>query len=325
MEKTVISRRSFMKGTGAAVAGGVLGYGSKVLADPAPDMATLPYALGATIADAAALTKAKQKAVDGYMGGNCCYGAALGMIEGIKLGAGRSAEWARFPVGVFKYGGGGVSAWGTTCGAINAAAAVIAMAVGPNADGKLTDAGKVIDNLFAWYQVTEFPISADPDIDTYISATYTTEWHDFDTIAADKRTTISHSPLCHASVSAWCQESGKAVGSKAKKVRCAALTASVAAKALELIEAYKADTAGYKSVFATAYDALPANNFMTLETNDCYDCHGNGSEDKAVAMQGKIYGDAQGKMACEMCHDMPEGDTNNMAPKCTSTQAGVSK
>lgn len=299
-KKSVISRRSFLTGTGAVLgglaAGGVLGYNVK----PAEAyVTTLPFQW--TTLDS---TTVKQNAAYAYFKqGGCMIGAAEGIIKALRDALPES-PWATFPVDVFKFGAGGALSWGTVCGALNGAAAVIQLAVGP------TDSGKLLDNLFGWYQQQNFP-SNDLDgwIQSHTDAAVNGKWADYSGVAGVK--TTCNSPLCHASVSTWCDSANKGANSDAKKVRCAKLTADVAAYTLSLIDAYKAGGVG-----------AIANFTKTTESVDCMDCHtGTGT---ATQRADKLDSE-QGKMSCEMCHDMPVGTSQNIAPKCPDPKAGIGR
>ena len=76
----------------------------------------------------------------------------------------------------------------------------------------------------------------------------------------DLVTSVSDSPLCHASNAKWISRSGFGLASAERKERCARLTADVAAKAVELLNAYKAGkfVPTFKVDDATTPTACPA-------------------------------------------------------------------
>ncbi|MBO8126472.1 MAG: split soret cytochrome c precursor, partial [Firmicutes bacterium] len=86
---------------------------------------------------------------------------------------------------------------------------------------------------------------------------------------------IAGNPLCHASVSNWCQASGKAENSDERKDRCAKVSGDVAAKAIEMLNAY------FDNKFAAAYK-------IPEEVERCRGCH-----------VGK---NTLAKMNCAPCH-----------------------
>lgn len=298
---SVVSRRSFLAGAGAAVGGLAAGsmFGMNIKSAEAY-VTTLPYPEWTTLDPA---TVKQNAAYTYFKQGGCMIGAAEGIIKALRE-AFPSSAWATFPVDVFKFGAGGAMSWGTVCGALNGAAAIIQLAVGP------ANSGKLIDNLFGWYQQQNFPSN---DLDSWIQNHSDTavkgKWADYSSVAGVK--TVCNSPLCHASVSTWCDSANKGANSDAKKVRCAKLTADVAAYTVSLIETFKTSGAG-----------AIANFTKTDEGSDCMDCHtGTGSATQRTAKLDS----EQGKMSCEVCHEMPVGTTKNQAPICTDPKAGVGR
>lgn len=137
------------------------------------------------------------------------YGAAYALLEVLKEEP--NSPYASIPVDMFKYGAGGAYSWGTLCGALNGALAVINLA---------TDKHPEVGNeLIGWY--TFFPFPSDK--------------HEAYCKIPKQVTTVTKSPLCHASVSIWCAAAGAKVNSEEKKDRCAKLTGDTAAHAAELL------------------------------------------------------------------------------------------
>lgn len=337
--KNGISRRTFLAGTGAAIgalaAGGVVGYQTTALA--APTVAGFFPWPALDVNDKKLL---KEKAVFGYALGGCCYGAAYGLIEVLKSKTGGAASpWAQLPMEMYRFGLGGALSWGTVCGALNGSVSVInavfnglADATKPQTDpaNAATDCypakfGAATDELMQWYQNTAFPL-ADPDLDSYITtnliASNVYDVLDGKTGAFNwagiysQPTSVCGSPLCHASVSTWCDVSGKTYTGEDKKVRCARLTADVAAKTVELID--KAMANGYPIV-----NFLPTYDFRAGALNgstDCMDCHTGTGTKSAPHGGGARFDNEQGKMDCYSCHDDKKSEVGyikkNMAPAC---------
>ena len=66
----------------------------------------------------------------GYYDGGCCYGAFNALLQPHVEAVGE--PFSNVPPQMMYYGGGGGAGWGTLCGALNGAAAFIAMvATGP--------------------------------------------------------------------------------------------------------------------------------------------------------------------------------------------------
>jgi hypothetical protein len=139
---------------------------------------------------------------------------------------------------MMKYGGAGVSGWGTLCGALNGAAAAIALVV----DDKTR--GPIINEVYGWYGVTALP-DYQPKTPKFASI----------------KTSVAESQLCHPSVTRWCEASGLKALSPERAERCAWLTASVVRYTVDLLN--KQADARFKASFA-----LPAS------VTGCLSCHG---------------------------------------------------
>lgn len=146
------------------------------------------------------------------------------------------------PFGMFGYGAGGVSGWGTLCGTLNGGAAAFAL-LSPNP-------APLISALFAWYESESLPDVVVPG-------------GRFETARA-----VAGSVLCHASVAKWCAVSGKTIGSPERFERCGVLAACVARKATLLLNAQSAGTR-----ISAPLDKTSAS---------CLTCHGShGSKSRA--------------------------------------------
>ena len=93
---------------------------------------------------------------------------------------------------------------------------------------------------------------------------------------------VAGSLLCHASIAHWCKASGKRSSSPERAERCAALSGSVARKAVVLLNAQASGTL-----------AVPPPDPATA---GCLGCHG---------AQGSL-GNAAGRMSCAPCHTPSE-------------------
>lgn len=340
-----ITRRTFLTGSAAAVgsfaAGSVIGFQTVALAAPVK-AGFFRFPFGTGTLPAADINEIKQKAFEGYFEGGCCYGAAYGLIDWLK-GKYPAGEWDSIPLDMFRFGAGGALSWGTTCGALNGAMFVVNAVYNGLVDAKkpqtdpanaATDRytskyGAVTDNLFAFYQNAAFPLD-DAALTTVIQAygdgsvhTYTdgtTGAYDFSGAKATPVTSICYSPLCHASVSTWCEAANEKVGGVAKKVRCARLTADVAAKAAEFIATASLET-GYPYKNQGGGDLTYIYGWKAAgpaQSVDCIDCH------NAAGATSKR-DDEQGKLNCNVCHDSSTDNLGvnrddytgiNKAPKC---------
>lgn len=196
-----------------------------------------------------------------YPNGSCMYGVFNSVISQLAEKIGE--PFASFPTKMMKYGHGGVNGSGTICGALNGAAALVGLMV----NGKQIQDALVAD-IFHFYENSQLPISEpnNPGMD------YTPP------------TSISKSPLCHASTTRWGEVSGLRIDSKERKERCRRLTADVAAKTVSTLNAYHDNT-----FVANAHDN------ETVRT--CMSCHGS---------EGKL-GNTAGKMDCTSCHTKSVG------------------
>jgi hypothetical protein len=171
---------------------------------------------------------------------------------------------------MMRYGGGGISGWGTVCGSLNGACAIITLVAGKGY-------GQITNELMAWYGVTPFP----GDNANLYAANHKYLVDEYKTDAV-LPTTVSQSPLCHVSVNTWCRSSGFASGSKQRAERCARLTGDVAAHAAELLNAYHNGSfvAGqFEQNECTSCHFMGENyesgQFIIGKGTNCTDCHGS--------------------------------------------------
>jgi len=188
--------------------------------------------------------------------GHCMYGVFGSILS--QLAEAHGEPYASFPVDMMRYGVGGTAGWGSLCGALNGAGALIGLF-----SKKEKELKKLVDELFLWYEQTALPIYRPP--------------------ASLLRMTVpactANSVLCHVSVSRWCKAAGQQAHSKAQKERCRRLTADVAKKTVELLNAH----------FSGRFKAARR---MQEKTSTCASCH----------MKGSKLQNSQGKMHCTSCH-----------------------
>lgn len=198
-------------------------------------------------------------------GKGCSYAAFNAMVA--LLRAQLPATFPSFPNEIMIYGHGGVAGWGTICGAINGAAALISMVC----DKATSD--QLVNELCGWY--TQALIPSD------ISNTYAVDGDKYTATKSDEVLTQneSGSVLCHVSCTKWCNVSGVAINDAKRKERCARLTGDVAAKAAELLNAH------YESSFSAEY--VPPASIAS-----CMVCHSAEGTMKNVAS----------KSECNQCH-----------------------
>ena len=201
-----------------------------------------------------------------WSGKGCSYGAFYGIVYELEKQIGE--PYTDFPCEVMIYGHGGGAGWGATCGAINGAAALISLV----ADKETSD--KLINELYGWYTQANLPTDTSNQlaIESGFGVNKITE-------ALPQNT--SGSPLCHASVSMWCEEAKKKVGDMERKERCGRVTGDCAAYAAYLLNE------NLLGRFNPIY-------VVPQEVTDCMACHGSAMKNNVAA-----------KMECKTCHGDP--------------------
>ncbi|WP_457678376.1 C-GCAxxG-C-C family (seleno)protein [Thermovibrio sp.] len=212
MERRKFLKKGFLLGVGVA-AGAITGALPSFASGPKDVELPLPYARlnPQEVAD---------RAYSEYFKHECCDGVFRTIISILKEKVG--GPYLGIPSLMFWYGGGGIAGWGTVCGTLNAAAAIFNLTC--------KDFKPMIDTLFKWYEETPLPtykpcVCSKVDIPNFPKS-------------------VSLSPLCHVSVQRWCKVASIVLkrpifyNSKERSERCARLTASVAAKTVELLNAY---------------------------------------------------------------------------------------
>lgn len=257
-----MDRRNAMKIAAGVVAGG--GLGMITLANAfknKPQLDTEPRELAYQTNDNPWVyslldpIRTAQLAYQLYSDGSCMYATFRSIIS--QLAEMHGEPFASYPYHMFRYGHGGIAGFGTICGALNGSAALFGLFVTDKAvrDSMITD-------LFQWYEEAPHPIFKPEGSEMELPSI------------------ASNSVLCHASNTIWCKEAGVEIESKERKERCRRLTADVAAKVVESLNA----------VFSNTY---MANTHSNEAAQSCMACHGS---------EGKLKNTA-GKMDCKSCHD----------------------
>jgi hypothetical protein len=183
---------------------------------------------------------------------------------------------------LYNYGGGGIGGWGSLCGTLNGACAVLNL---------MNIHGKCSSELMGWYQTASIPSDR-------WATPYTTEapWKIVTSLDHENYTpTVANSQDCHVSISKFCAVNGIALGANPaglpytdpnKGDRCGKLCGDVAARAAELIN----EVILYGSV--TPQYELPAT------VAACLHCHNDSTSD----VNRK---DISGKLDCTICHTDP--------------------
>jgi hypothetical protein len=194
---------------------------------------------------------AYERGYEAFLQGACCYGTVQGILSQWQEMYG--GQFSAIPADMFKYGEGGIAGWGSACGTLIGSSAMI------NLVCDMESARKLINELVAWYSDTALPV--------YVPAGK-------EPIAKS----VSNSPLCHASVSKWCQEAQAGAVSAERKERCGRLVADVSSKTCSLLNEH------FNGTFT-------AKNGVSETTTQCMACHGSSAMNTTL-----------GKMECSPCH-----------------------
>jgi len=244
MEQNV-ARRKALSSLGL-ISGAVLlsgcakSLGSATVADPASDRPQ-------TLSDAGHAWKyvpldpdeLADRAYRMYPDGGCMYSMVGSVI--LTLAERYGKPYSEFPFAMMRYGEGGVAKWGSLCGVVNGAAALIGLFYPEDAKRRES----LIGAFARWYESTELPVyqPKDPPPGMEIPSS------------------VAGSILCHVSVGKWCEASGEPAFSKAKSERCRRLTADGVKKLVTLLN---------------EVHAQPERELIDMgqEAKACNSCHG---------------------------------------------------
>lgn len=191
----------------------------------------------------------------------CSYACFYGIIGvmGEKFGA----PYNQFPFTMFEAFKGGISDYGTICGALAGAASAFALFWGRK------ERNAMVYELFRWYEQTALPIYNPGDAAQGFKG--------------DLPTSVSESVLCHISVSKWCYANKIGAKSKQRSERCGRLSVDVCMKAIEIMNA-KIDAGDkFKGAFAKQESVV-----------QCGACH---------QQKGGESDWAKGVLNCTPCHN----------------------
>lgn len=180
-----------------------------------------------------------QLAYGHYKDGSCMYATVTSVIS--QLAEKYGEPYSSFPCHMFKYGHGGVGGYGSVCGTLNGAAALIGLFI---PDKGIQDV--MITDLFQWYEKEAMPVFI-PEKPVY---------------EASIPVSISNSVLCHASNTNWCKATGFAVNSDERKERCRRITSDVARQVTLALN-------------NLAMHAYMTHGHANEEVNSCIACHGD--------------------------------------------------
>jgi len=174
-----------------------------------------------------------------YDSGSCMYAIFKSVLS--QLAEKFGEPYASFPTQMMKYGHGGVGGFGTICGSLNGASALIGLLV---TDKAAQD--NLITGILRWYEEAKLP-------------EYRPQTAIYDFIP---QSTISNSTLCHASNTKWVKETGYKINSDERKERCRRLTSDVASRVAIVLNEY----------FGNNYVTKCHDNETVRQ---CVTCHGD--------------------------------------------------
>lgn len=261
------SRRNFLVSVlGVAAATGLSGFKLIQEKKSFEEMADGPqWPLPYIALSEAEIKRVMKIAHDTFFQGGCAYGAFNGFLTVMREKVGGNFNY--IPPQLIRFGKGGVIETGTLCGALTGSLAAVNLV-----SNKWEQISK---ELIHWYSQTYLPT----DITNQMAIN-----GEFDVIKY-KGPIIqnkSESPLCHISVTRWCNLAKATVTSDHRKERCGRLTASTIGKAVELLN---------QEVYGTYHPVFKA----TEKTEKCLACHGPKSNLSNVLSE----------MSCDKCHGNP--------------------
>jgi hypothetical protein len=191
----------------------------------ASDSARLSYPFTYTLVKP---ERAAEVAYRGYYSAGCAYGAFAGVIKAV-LEVGSDAALAAFPLALSAYGKGGLAGNRSLCGAVNGGSMAIAMFHG-SADAEAETSktrDRLINQLTGWIQETELPgFEPSEELSGQTGG-----------MAGAIEATVAGTLICDESCTVWQERTGHDRDSRQRRERCARLTADVAAKVAELLNA----------------------------------------------------------------------------------------
>jgi len=246
MEKNSISRKVFFSNSSKLVAGGIAGMaGINLLVNgqlkaetlkPATAQWPFPYA----ILDP---DEARDKAHYLYWNGKDCASGVFGAFTEL-LSSAVGEPWTNIPMEIMLFGRGGGAGWGSLCGTLNGAGAIISMVTSK------ADSTALVNEVWGWYAQKDLP-SKEANSFNYTDKRYTNPL----------KSNLSGSVLCHPSVSQWCLVANKEASSTERKERCARLAGDIAACTTKILNDH------YHSTFVSTFHD-------SQDVSDCMSCHG---------------------------------------------------
>lgn len=186
---------------------------------------------------------------------DCCCGVFGGISQLLEKAIG--SPWTNIPIEIMLFGRGGGAGWGSLCGALNGASAIISLVTSK------ADSEPLINELWGWCTTESLPSTA-ANSKTYLVQKY----------VGNLVSNISGSVLCHPSVSLWCIAANKKITDVERKERCGRLSGDVAAKTVQLLNEYFNHS--FTSTFhdsQTVASCMDCHSKNTKTHMECVSCH----------------------------------------------------
>jgi Putative redox-active protein (C_GCAxxG_C_C) len=204
------ARRDILTTLGLSIVPATLVLGQDKLQQPTGDVRKLPWRYVSLVPDETA-----DRAYAAHVVGGCMYGVFVAIVG--QLAEQHGEPYRNFPMDLMRYGAGGLPGQGSLCGGVNGAAAVLALFAKTS-----EDRGQMTRELCRWYQEARLPL--------YVPKAG-------QPAAEAQPTSIAQSLLCKDSIASWAKATGRPPESAERGERCRRLTADVARKTVQLLNA----------------------------------------------------------------------------------------
>lgn len=193
---------------------------------------------------------------EGHHEGSCGYGSFDAVVSALQEEIGYPYD--QVPTYMLHFGRGGVAGSGDVCGAVLGSLSAINLVAGEEYRPLATE-------LIAYYRETPFPT------DTANEYAVTNAYYVEDYLDEQLGQTAAGDIACAVSRGTWVEETGYEMGSVEREERCARLTGDVAAKAVQILNAWYAERTSEGSILDNPDEELsalyPNAEFSSVEPN----------------------------------------------------------
>lgn len=267
-----VGRRNFLVGSAALAGGMAVGAGPSVFSGEGRAAQEGPTESGAPYEklDPEAVKPLARKNYGAGM--HCGEGTFHTIVNQLRDKVGE--PYSNIPTTIMWPSAGGGGLQGGTCGALVGGMGAIGLVQGRSAQTL-----KIVDELFQWYEETQLPKYEPPE---------TAEG-----MTKSLPSVEPSSPICHVSVSRWCDAADLPSSAAERGERCGRLTSDTTAKVVELLNAAVDDE------LDTEFEKVDPDPSVSSE-HGCRTCHASG-QPKSLG------GTTMGKMPCQPCHGQKHG------------------